>query len=135
MTTNSGYPLDLNLYQSVKGMSAAAMILKPGGTIITAADCWDGIPYGSRMETILHQVSSPEEIIKGIEDGRFAGMDQWELLLYAQILQKATVYLKNSHLSDDEVRRALADSLRRCQRCPAPGARALRAGQRRLRPA
>ena len=54
VTTNSGYPLDLNLYQSVKGMSAAAMILKPGGTIITAAECWDGVPTGSRMEAILH---------------------------------------------------------------------------------
>jgi lactate racemase len=108
VTTNSGYPLDLNLYQSVKGMSAAAMILKPGGTIITAAECWDGVPSGSRMEAILHQVRTPEQIISGIEDGRFAGMDQWELLLYAKILQKATVYLKNSYLSDTDVRSCLA---------------------------
>ena len=44
VTTNSGYPLDQNLYQSVKGMSAAACIVKPGGTIICAAECRDGIP-------------------------------------------------------------------------------------------
>ena len=37
VTTNSGYPLDQNLYQSVKGMSAAAKIVKPGGTIVCAA--------------------------------------------------------------------------------------------------
>ena len=44
LTTNSGYPLDQNLYQSVKGMSAAACIVKPGGTIICAAECRDGVP-------------------------------------------------------------------------------------------
>ena len=36
VTTNSGYPLDLNLYQGVKGMSAGARIVKPGGLIILA---------------------------------------------------------------------------------------------------
>jgi nickel-dependent lactate racemase len=108
VTTNSGYPLDLNLYQAVKGMKAAAPLLKPGGALITAADCWDGIPYGSRMEAVLRQVKTPEEIIAGIDDGPYAGMDQWQLLLYAQILQKGAVYLKTSHLSHDDVRACLA---------------------------
>jgi nickel-dependent lactate racemase len=44
VTTNSGFPLDLNLYQSVKGMSAAARVVKPQGVIICAAECRDGIP-------------------------------------------------------------------------------------------
>src|SRR5690606_16276946 len=44
VTTNSGYPLDQNLYQAVKGMTAAAKIVKPGGTIVCAAECRDGIP-------------------------------------------------------------------------------------------
>ena len=44
ITTNSGYPLDQNLYQAVKGLSAAARVVKPGGTIICAAECRDGIP-------------------------------------------------------------------------------------------
>jgi lactate racemase len=108
VTTNSGYPLDLNLYQSIKGMTAAAPLLKPGGAMIAAAECWDGIPFGSRMESILRQVTTPGEIIKGIEDGRYAGMDQWQLLLYAQILQKSRVYLKNSYLSAADVRACLA---------------------------
>ncbi len=37
LTSNSGYPLDLNVYQSVKGMSAAERIIRPGGSIIMAA--------------------------------------------------------------------------------------------------
>ncbi len=44
LTTNSGYPLDQNLYQAVKGMSAAAKIVKSGGTIVCAAECRDGLP-------------------------------------------------------------------------------------------
>ena len=44
LTTNSGYPLDQNLYQAVKGMSAAAQIVVPGGQIICAAECREGFP-------------------------------------------------------------------------------------------
>lgn len=108
VTSNSGYPLDLNLYQSVKGMTAAAPLVKPGGAIIVVADCWDGIPHGSRTDAILRAVTTPQEIIDGVASGRFAGMDQWQVLIYAQVLQKATVYLKTAHLSDADVRACLA---------------------------
>src|SRR5207247_6734032 len=48
LTTNSGFPLDQNLYQAVKGMSAAAKVVKAGGTIVCAAECSDGLPsHGS----------------------------------------------------------------------------------------
>ena len=44
LTTNSGFPLDQNLYQAVKGMSAAAQVVRPGGAIVCAAECRDGFP-------------------------------------------------------------------------------------------
>jgi lactate racemase len=47
VTTNSGYPLDQNLYQGVKGMSAGARVLKPGGTLVLACECREGIPADS----------------------------------------------------------------------------------------
>jgi nickel-dependent lactate racemase len=53
LTTNSGYPLDQNLYQAVKGMSAAAKIVKPGGTIVCAAECRDGLPSHGAYGTVL----------------------------------------------------------------------------------
>jgi nickel-dependent lactate racemase len=49
LTTNSGYPLDQNLYQAVKGMSAAATIVKPAGTIVCAAECRDGLPESREL--------------------------------------------------------------------------------------
>jgi len=66
ITSNSGYPLDLNIYQTVKGMSAAAQIVKEGGYIIIAAECWDGIPAGSDYETILKSVNSVDGLMEFI---------------------------------------------------------------------
>ena len=55
ITSNSGYPLDLNLYQAVKGMSAAAQVVRPGGAIIIAAECWDGIPEHGLFGELLRE--------------------------------------------------------------------------------
>ena len=46
ITTNSGYPLDMNVYQSGKGMRAAELIVRDGGLIIMAAECSEGMPAG-----------------------------------------------------------------------------------------
>ena len=59
LTTNSGYPLDQNLYQAVKGMSAAAKIVKPGGTIVCAAECRDGLPNHGSYGAVLASAASP----------------------------------------------------------------------------
>jgi nickel-dependent lactate racemase len=57
ITTNSGYPLDQNLYQAVKGMSAGARVLKPGGKMIMACECSEGVPSGSPFEALLHSAA------------------------------------------------------------------------------
>src|SRR5580700_2459065 len=59
VTTNSGYPLDMNLYQGVKGMSAGARILVEGGLLILACECREGIPPGSPLEKLLFSARSP----------------------------------------------------------------------------
>jgi hypothetical protein len=55
VTTNSGYPLDMNLYQGVKGMSAAARIVAERGTIILAAECREGVPARSPLDRLLRE--------------------------------------------------------------------------------
>jgi len=107
ITTNSGYPLDLNLYQSVKGMSGAAQIVKQGGSIVIAAECWDGLPDHGRYAELLRMGSSPEELLDIIGSSEVARHDQWEVQVQAQIQQKADVYVKSSYLSPEEVRGAL----------------------------
>jgi nickel-dependent lactate racemase len=93
LTSNSGYPLDLNVYQSVKGMSAAERIVKKGGAIIIAAECWDGIPSGSDYETILESVGSPQEMMEFIKAHEPSLKDTWQVYFQAMIQEKAEVYL------------------------------------------
>jgi lactate racemase len=107
ITSNSGYPLDLNIYQTVKGMSAAAQIVKTGGSIIMAAECWDGIPSNSDYETILTSVSSVNDLMKFIMDNESTLKDTWQIYYQALIQQKANVYMYSDKLEDDIIKKAL----------------------------
>jgi nickel-dependent lactate racemase len=107
ITSNSGYPLDLNLYQAVKGMSAAARIVRPGGDIIVAAECWDGVPSHGEYRRLLWEASSPEELLDTIMAPGFRCHDQWEAQAQAQIQLKANVHVYADGLSDEELRQAL----------------------------
>lgn len=107
VTSNSGYPLDLNLYQAVKGMSAAAQIVRPGGHIIIAAECWDGIPDHGEYGRLLREARSPEGLLERIMSPGFRCQDQWEAQVQAQIQRKATVHVYADGLSDDQLREAL----------------------------
>jgi nickel-dependent lactate racemase len=107
ITSNSGYPLDLNLYQAVKGMSAAAQIVRPGGDIIVAAECWDGIPSHGEYRRLLWEADSVEELLERMMAPGFRCHDQWEAQAQAQIQLKAAVHVYADGLSDEELRQAL----------------------------
>jgi len=103
ITSNSGYPLDLNVYQAVKGMSAAAQVVKDGGSIIIAADCWDGIPDHGAYGQLLREARSPESLLKRIRTSGFAMQDMWQAQIHARIRLKAEVYLHTHNLRDEEI--------------------------------
>ncbi len=105
VTTNSGYPLDQNLYQAVKGMSAAAQIVEPGGLILAAARCNDGFPAHGNFRRLMVDHPSARAILDTITAPGFSLYDQWEAQLLAMILLKAGVGLF-SDLPADEVRAA-----------------------------
>jgi len=106
ITSNAGYPLDLNLYQAVKGMSAAAQVVKRGGHIIAAAECWDGIPDHGEYRRLLHCGRDPAHLLELMSQPDFNVRDQWEVAVQAKIQLHAHVYLKSSYLSDEETRKA-----------------------------
>ena len=116
ITSNSGYPLDLNLYQAVKGMSAAARIVRPGGSIIAAAECRDGIPDHGEYRSILKMADTPQALLEILRQPGFLMMDQWEAQLQAQIQCRADVYVKSRFLSDDEIRGALFEPCQQVER-------------------
>ena len=96
ITTNSGYPLDQNLYQAVKGMSAAARIVRPGGAIIAAAECSDGLPSHGNYKDLLRMRASAEELLAMIEAPGFALYDQWQAQSQALVQRRAQVFLHSS---------------------------------------
>lgn len=106
LTSNSGYPLDLNLYQAVKGMSAAAQVVKRGGHIVTVAECWDGIPDHGEYRRLLHSGRDPAHLLELMSRPGFSERDQWQVAVQAKIQLEAQVYLKSRHLSDEEIRAA-----------------------------
>jgi nickel-dependent lactate racemase len=105
ITTNSGYPLDRNLYQGVKGMSAAARILKPGGTLILACECRDGVPAGSSFDQLLRADPSPEAILSRLANAERVQPEQWQAQIQALIQRNARILLYSS-LSDEHLRAA-----------------------------
>ena len=104
LSTNGGYPLDQNIYQAVKGMTAAEALVKPGGVIIMAAECEDGhggehffnafkghADVHSLMEEIL--ATSWEKTVP----------DQWQSQIFARVLMHAQVIFI-SRTDEDMVR-------------------------------
>ncbi|MBL8995602.1 MAG: nickel-dependent lactate racemase [Spirochaetia bacterium] len=105
ITTNSGYPLDQNLYQTVKGMSAAQKIVRKDGVILAVSECSDGFPEHGHFKKILGMRSSPIELLKMIEDPGFSMFDQWQVQKQAMVQTWAKVSLHSS-LPENEVRAA-----------------------------
>ncbi|MCH8843988.1 MAG: nickel-dependent lactate racemase [SAR324 cluster bacterium] len=104
VTTNSGYPLDQNLYQTVKGMSAAAKIVQEGGSILTLSECAKGIPDHGHFAELMTIEPNPRALLERIEAPDFSALDQWQAQTLALILLKARVFL-HSTLQPDAVRR------------------------------
>jgi nickel-dependent lactate racemase len=115
ITTNSGYPLDINLYQSVKGMRAAHQVVRPGGAIIIAARCSDGIPEHGLYGKILRESGSPQALLAKICAPGFLEQDQWQAHIQALVQQRADVYVRSDGLSDDQIRAALLHPCRRIE--------------------
>jgi lactate racemase len=103
VTTNSGHPLDRNLYQGVKGMSAAARIVKERGTIILVCECGDGVPDGSPFDLLLRESSSPSDILLKLVTPGFRRPEQWQAQIQALVQSRAEV-LVHSRLPDDVLR-------------------------------
>jgi nickel-dependent lactate racemase len=107
ITTNSGYPLDQNLYQSVKGMRAASQVVREGGAILIATACEDGLPDHGSYAELLMQGGSPQGVLDLISQPDFSMQDQWQVQIQAQIQQRAEVFVYSEGLSDDQIQRAL----------------------------
>lgn len=92
ITTNGGYPLDQNVYQAVKGMTAAEATVKEGGVIIMLAKSSDG--HGG--ECFYHELADEPDIDVTIKNVLARGRnetvpDQWQSQILLRILKRASV--------------------------------------------
>jgi lactate racemase len=93
ITSNGGYPLDQNLYQSVKGMSAAEATVKEGGVIIICTACNDGHGGDAFYKWFAEAPKGPQEVMDKIMQipATATIADQWEAQILARIQLHAHV--------------------------------------------
>lgn len=106
ITSNGGYPLDQNVYQSVKGMTAAEAVCREGGVIIMVSACNDGHGGKSFYENMANAKSPGEVLNRVMKTGRAETIpDQWEFQILARILQKHTVILVSDMCNPEMIKK------------------------------
>jgi nickel-dependent lactate racemase len=130
ITTNGGYPLDQNVYQAVKGMTAAEATVKKGGVIIMLAESGDGIGG----DHFYHQLADEPDINKTMSEFLSRGRnetvpDQWQTQILLRILGHASVVYV-SEMPDDVVQKmhmipahSLAEAIEKAKGLVGEGAR------------
>jgi nickel-dependent lactate racemase len=103
LTTNGGYPLDQNLYQALKGISAAGRAVLPGGAIVMFSACEDGLPDHGLYAQLLRQADSPQRMLQMLSTPGFSASDQWQVQIQAQILLDHPVFIYSDGLTDAQV--------------------------------
>ncbi len=103
VTTNSGAPLDCNLYQSVKGMTGAATVVKPKGDILIATRCAEGAGSPEYKE-VLNKVDTPESFVCRIMAKEFFIPDQWCAQEMYQVLMEKDVWIYTGDFSSQELK-------------------------------
>ncbi len=105
ISSNGGYPLDQNIYQAVKGMTAAEPCCNPDGIIIMVAACNDG-HGGEDFYRSMAEASSPREVLDSvmkIPRGE-TKPDQWEYQILARILDRFTVIMVTDQCDPQMIR-------------------------------
>ena len=88
-------------------MSAAARIVRPGGTIVMAAACEDGIPNHGCYAELLQRGGSPQGVLDMLAQPGFSEQDQWQVQIQAQIQLGAEVLVYSDGLTDTQIQQAL----------------------------
>ena len=110
ITSNGGYPLDQNVYQSVKGMTAAEACVREGGAIIMCAALGDG-HGGEAFYRWFADRADAQAVARDIESvpPESTHMDQWEAQILARVMRRATCFMVTG-----EENRALVESMHFC---------------------
>lgn len=111
LTTSAGYPLDATFYQAVKGMVGALPALKPGGTVIIAAELSEGIG-GPEFTRMLFEASDHESFMRQIQDPNWTFVkDQWEVEMLCRVLRRGDVMVVAAGVPAGDLNRCLVTAM------------------------
>jgi len=94
VTSAAGYPLDQTYYQTVKGMVAAIDILEPGGNLIVASECSEGLgsnEYAHAQKRLLEL--GPEGFFRDISRKPHADIDEWQTQMQLKPMRLGGIHL------------------------------------------
>ncbi len=111
VTTCAGYPLDATFYQAVKGMVGALPVVKPGGTIVIAAECAEGLGSPDFARVLL-ETDDLEAFVAHISQPDVFVPEEWEVEELAKATRDARIVCVAGGIP--------ADTLSRCFVTPAP---------------
>jgi lactate racemase len=103
VTSGAGYPLDLTLYQAVKGMTAAMPVVKKGGMLVIAAECAEGLGSPEFTEMAIRYPSA-EAFMASVMDGPVR-IDQWQLEECAKVVRDLDVVVVAGGIPEEQRRR------------------------------
>jgi len=100
VTSGGGFPYDKTWHQTIRGIVGALDILKPGGTIIIASACGEGMG-SAEFEEVASQFSSIDDFVKAITLEEQSFIEQWQLEELAKVLRKGKVKVVSGGVSSD----------------------------------
>lgn len=104
VTTNAGAPLDVNLYQTSKGIAGVAPVLKDGGDIVVASRCPEGLGSAEFVAS-MNEYTTPSEWIRRALAHEFFYPDQWCAQEIYKWMQHHPIHLYSEGVSDEQQRR------------------------------
>lgn len=94
ITCCAGYPLDKTYYQTIKGMVGAVPALEPGGVLLIASECSEGLGSGEFREAQRLLVNrGVEGFLTEARQREFAEIDEWQTVKLTEVLRKGRVHL------------------------------------------
>ena len=103
VTSSAGFPPDTTFYQASKGICTPMEIVRPGGTIITAAGCADGIG-SAEYEALLRESGSFDGLRRRISDTAAAWViDQWNAQMMLRASERARLLFYTDGVSREKL--------------------------------
>lgn len=104
LTTAAGYPLDKTFYQTIKGMVGVIDILEPGGTLVIASECSEGMGSSEFVEAQRRlRRLGPEGFMADVLGRNLARVDEWQTQMLVKALRAAHIELFTTGLTPTDL--------------------------------